>query len=414
MHWRDRRSTFLLALVAGGALACASPRSGTPIDPSPAPPDAADGPPSAPAPQVDAASGPEVGSPAPPSARCGNGVVDVGELCDGNCPTSCPRGGCSPLTLLGKASTCDAVCVELGSVSACMPGDGCCPPACNAGNDGDCSQQCGPADGVCPGGCNPGQDADCKRSGGAACQASGECASGYCIDGACCTQGCGACQSCTGAGGTCVQIAQGRTDDFPANACSGDFACDGTGNCRARCDRPGDLMCTNPAGATGCGRFEWGFEEPALPEGASLAVDDPGLAATPLLVTTTRANSGERSVTTTVPRDAVLGVGVSPCVGSLTQTSLANRNATAYYYLDRSGPVGPLAYVRIKAWGYDSAGSPGEVENRTLAPPVGRWTKTSVNFQVYGTRAGRIELELYTGTEPDAETHLYVDDVRVE
>jgi hypothetical protein len=406
---------ILIGLCAAGLAGCASPRAGDPTKQPPGAVDAAVGtaPDPSPSPAADAAPAADVRPPGT-TARCGNGVLEPGELCDGNCPTTCARTGCAQLILGGAAASCNAICVESGAVTACVSRDGCCPRECNGGNDGDCAQTCGPADGVCPSGCNPGQDADCKRPGGAACAASSECVSGYCIDGFCCTQGCGACQSCTGGGGTCVDIPRGRTDDFPANACSGEFLCDGSGNCRPRCNRPGDLMCSSPSGATGCGRSDWGFEEPAVPAGVSLEVETPSLAGTALLVTNARSNSGERSVTTTIPRDAVLGVGVNLCPDTFTQAPVRNRNASAYYYLDRFGPVGSLAYLRIKASGYDSTGNYNVLENRMSTPVIGRWTKISVNFQEAGFRGQRIAVDLYTGPDPDAETHLYVDDVRVE
>ena len=54
---------------------------------------------------------------------CGNGKVEGSESCDGNCPTSCPasNGPCSSWTLFGKASTCDATCVST-PVAGCDPG----------------------------------------------------------------------------------------------------------------------------------------------------------------------------------------------------------------------------------------------------------------------------------------------------
>jgi hypothetical protein len=362
---------------------------------------------------MDSAPGVEVQPPGT-TARCGNGVLEAGELCDGNCPTACASSGCAKLILGGSAATCNAICVESGAVTACVPRDGCCPVGCNGGSDSDCAQICGPADGVCPSGCNPGQDTDCKRTGGATCAAGSECASGYCVDTRCCTQGCGQCQSCTGAGGTCVEIPQGHTDDFPATACNGDFFCDGSGGCRPRCNHPGELMCSSPSGATGCGRSDWGFEESAAPEGVSLEVDEPTLAATPLVVTTARANSGQRSITTTIPRDATLGVAVDLCPGTFTQAPVQNRNATAYYYVDRPGPASSGAFVRIKVAGYDSAGRYGVLENRSSAPAIGRWTKISINFQDTGFRGQGIAVDMYTGSDPDAQTQLYVDDVRVE
>ena len=76
-------------------------------------------------------------------AVCGNGVLESGEICDGNCPTSCPSAGCNQITLQGSASSCDAKCISTGSKTVCASGDGCCPSGCNANNDSDCAPKCG-------------------------------------------------------------------------------------------------------------------------------------------------------------------------------------------------------------------------------------------------------------------------------
>jgi hypothetical protein len=98
---------------------------------------------------------------------CGNGVVEGNELCDGNCPTSCPVSACRVRTLAGSAATCNARCVDAGPVVLCQNNDGCCgmpgagQPACNANNDNNCSAVCGngvvegteACDGNCPTAC---------------------------------------------------------------------------------------------------------------------------------------------------------------------------------------------------------------------------------------------------------------------
>lgn len=70
---------------------------------------------------------------------CGNGALEMGELCDGNCPDSCPDDGdaCTMELLTGSAATCDALC-STASIVACTPGDGCCPIGCTAAIDLDC------------------------------------------------------------------------------------------------------------------------------------------------------------------------------------------------------------------------------------------------------------------------------------
>ncbi len=78
-------------------------------------------------------------------SACGNGVVESGETCDGNCPSTCPQIGCALTALSGSASTCSAVCTNAGTINQCVPGDGCCPSGCNANNDSDCKATCGNA-----------------------------------------------------------------------------------------------------------------------------------------------------------------------------------------------------------------------------------------------------------------------------
>ena len=70
---------------------------------------------------------------------CGNGVVDAGETCDTFCPQSCSSSNaCTPMTVTGSSLTCDAECVVSETITSCINGDGCCPGACNEGNDDDC------------------------------------------------------------------------------------------------------------------------------------------------------------------------------------------------------------------------------------------------------------------------------------
>jgi hypothetical protein len=77
---------------------------------------------------------------------CGNGVLDDGETCDGLCPMSCSSSNaCTPMTVTGSYLTCDAQCVPVETITACLNDDGCCPGACDDTNDNDCdpSQTCG-------------------------------------------------------------------------------------------------------------------------------------------------------------------------------------------------------------------------------------------------------------------------------
>jgi len=75
----------------------------------------------------------------PAGPNCGNGVIDAGETCDGNCPTSCnDTGSCSVGTLTGSPNACTAVCMY-EAVTACVNADGCCPFGCSSADDSDCS-----------------------------------------------------------------------------------------------------------------------------------------------------------------------------------------------------------------------------------------------------------------------------------
>ena len=88
--------------------------------------------------------------------KCGNSVIERGETCDGNCPTSCgpTPSACLRPQLEGDPNACTARCV-VRQVTACgaLPDsgaltdggalDGCCPAGCTSANDGDCSPSCG-------------------------------------------------------------------------------------------------------------------------------------------------------------------------------------------------------------------------------------------------------------------------------
>jgi uncharacterized protein (TIGR03382 family) len=75
----------------------------------------------------------------PTADECNNSVVDTGELCDGNCPASCPEveDACAPQVLTGSAATCNAACV-VQSITSCVNDDGCCAVGCGPTTDNDC------------------------------------------------------------------------------------------------------------------------------------------------------------------------------------------------------------------------------------------------------------------------------------
>lgn len=83
------------------------------------------------------------------TSKCGNAVVEPGEICDGNCPTSCnDSNNCTVDGMTGNAQTCDVQCTHT-AITSCQQNDGCCPTGCTHASDGDCpvTIQCG--DGVC-------------------------------------------------------------------------------------------------------------------------------------------------------------------------------------------------------------------------------------------------------------------------
>jgi hypothetical protein len=76
---------------------------------------------------------------------CGNGQVEAGERCDGQCPTSasCVASAmCFRSAVSGDAANCTALCEQV-AITECAANDGCCPDGCNANTDSDCSASCG-------------------------------------------------------------------------------------------------------------------------------------------------------------------------------------------------------------------------------------------------------------------------------
>ncbi|MBA2661330.1 MAG: hypothetical protein H0U74_03495 [Bradymonadaceae bacterium] len=106
---------------------------------------------------------------------CGNGIIEPGELCDGNCPTSCtPPNSCTSSVLSGSASTCSSMCTN-SAITQCISGDGCCPTGCTHQLDSDCNctpktcaqlgVQCGETDNGC------GTIIECQCGAGKSCVA---------------------------------------------------------------------------------------------------------------------------------------------------------------------------------------------------------------------------------------------------
>lgn len=88
---------------------------------------------------TDAASEPDAStSPDASQSLCGNNVVDPGETCDGNCPTTCADTlTCTQDILVGTPASCNVACEHPGT--GCVSGDGCCSPGCDNLTDTDCA-----------------------------------------------------------------------------------------------------------------------------------------------------------------------------------------------------------------------------------------------------------------------------------
>ena len=212
---------------------------------------------------------------------CGNGVVEAGETCDppGSCP-SCDDGvACTMDSSTGSAAACTLACTHT-AITACMPGDACCPAGCNATSDADCSASCG--NGVvesgetcdppssCPSSCNDGMACTSDMTTGSAATCNLACtntAITTCNDGdGCCPSACNSTNDddCTPACGNGV-VETGETCDPPSScpsscndgmACTTDTRTGASSTCDVRCTNTAITTCTDgdgccPSGCTG-------------------------------------------------------------------------------------------------------------------------------------------------------------------
>ena len=147
--------------------------------------------------------------------------------CDGK--GSCKKAGGQKCGASGECSSgfcADGVCCEVACTGICR--------TCDAA--GKCGfVKAGKPDDTCKGAKACDGAGSCKQAIGQKCTKAGECGSGFCADGYCCSEPCdNACWSCKLAGkaGTCGPVGVLLPDLDSKAPCSGKHACDGNGNCR--------------------------------------------------------------------------------------------------------------------------------------------------------------------------------------
>ncbi len=214
------------------------------------------------------------------SATCGNGTIDDNETCDPatSCVQSCNDGNACTVDIKnGSAKNCNVSC-SYEQVTACTDGDGCCPAACDANTDSDCSASCGNGEieanetcdppGSCPTTCNDSNSCTIDTVSGNAANCNVSCSYTTiqtCKDGdGCCPPGCnaGSDDDCSATCGN-QTIEPGETCDPPGscpttcddgNACTINTLMGSAQNCNVRCDSVAIVSCANGDGCcpVGC------------------------------------------------------------------------------------------------------------------------------------------------------------------
>ena len=171
-----------------------------------------------------------------------SGQTDTNPVCNGNNACNGGSGASACKKIIAQPCAAGSDCVS----TFCADGV-CCGAACNtackscnvAGSVGSCIALTSGTDNspanicVAPNSCDAA--GNCKKVNGTACAGNAECISGTCLDGFCCgSASCPTCQACTGANGTCANLALNAPDTVPANACNGNNTCDGMGACKAK------------------------------------------------------------------------------------------------------------------------------------------------------------------------------------
>lgn len=71
---------------------------------------------------------------------CGDGVLQEGESCDGDCATACDdQDECTADALVGNPLLCNVAC-SYAPIAECVDEDGCCPDGCRFETDTDCPE----------------------------------------------------------------------------------------------------------------------------------------------------------------------------------------------------------------------------------------------------------------------------------
>jgi hypothetical protein len=169
---------------------------------------------------------------------------------------SCVEGFCCNSPCAGACDSCSAAngatangtCTVLGKGTTPIPAGGCNGLLCGGGNAG-CPASCATsADCITNNVCTSGSCVGPKAL-GSPCSAAGECASNFCVDGACCNAVCnGQCEACDGGGGnppgSCTPVVGKPHGTRPQ--------CSGTGLCAGKCGGADPTSCTFPGLGTPC------------------------------------------------------------------------------------------------------------------------------------------------------------------
>ena len=179
------------------------------------------------------------------TAVCGNGIIEEGETCDGNCPQSCENVGCENYTLATNllGNPCTARCVDAKTqIKTCgTMADQCCPSGCPL--DPDCGLN------VCGNGtvdkgetCDPGNNSPTKCP--TMCAAPDGCNIQTLHNAGTCTATCASSmtKTCANGDGCCPAGCNATNDDDCAAVCGNGVVepgedCDG--NCPSSCPQQG-------------------------------------------------------------------------------------------------------------------------------------------------------------------------------